>query len=133
MTVCYIGIGSNLGDRKKTIGSAIKKIKALKKTRILRVSKLIETMPVGGPAAQPKYLNAAAKLDTAISPLKLLKEFKKIEKELGRVKTVRNAPRTIDLDILLYGDSIINTKELTIPHPRMFDRDFVIKPLLEVI
>lgn len=133
MDICYLGIGSNLGNRQRNITLAIKKINALEDTKIIKVSKLIETKPVGGPKSQPEFLNAALKIKTNIPPLNLLKRLKKIEKELGRRKTVRYGPRTIDLDILFYGDKIINRKNLKIPHPKIFEREFVIKPLLEVI
>ncbi len=133
MTICYLGIGTNLGNRRKNIKLAVKKINALKDTRVYKKSEIIETFPVGGPARQCNYLNAALKIGTKFSPINLLKKLKKIEKELGRAKTARFGPRVIDLDILLYGDTILRTKVLTIPHPRMFGRDFVIKPLLEVI
>ena len=130
---CYIAVGSNLGDRRKNILSAIKKIKALKDTKVLKVSKLIETNPVGGPCLEGKFLNGALKIETKISPRTLLNKFKKIEQELGRTKSAINRSRTIDLDILLYSDKIINTKKLVIPHKRMFEREFVLKPLTEVI
>ena len=133
MVICYLGIGSNLGNRNRNIKEAIKKINLLKDTKVIKMSKIIETKPVGGVPAQGNFLNAALKIQTRISPLKLLKDLKEIEKDLGRVKTVRYGPRAIDLDILFYGDRIINTKELAIPHPRLFARDFVLKPLSEVI
>ena len=101
MVICYIGVGSNLGDRVKNIKSAIKEIGALKRTKVMKASKLIETKPVGGLKLQPKFLNAALKIKTSLFPVALLKNLKIIEKQLGRVKTVRNGPRTIDLDILL--------------------------------
>jgi 2-amino-4-hydroxy-6-hydroxymethyldihydropteridine diphosphokinase len=97
------------------------------------VSKIIETKPIGGPKGQGKFLNAALKIKTNTSPLVLLKGLKSIEKELGRVKTVRYGPRVIDLDILFYGNRIINRKDLKVPHPKIFEREFVIKPLLEII
>jgi 2-amino-4-hydroxy-6-hydroxymethyldihydropteridine diphosphokinase len=133
MVNCYLGIGSNLGDRRKNIKLAIKEINALKNTKVIKVSGLIETKPVGGPPKQGKFLNAALKITTGIPALSLLKKVKTIEKKLGRVKSVRHGPRTIDLDILFYGDKIINRKDLIIPHPRIFERDFVLKPLSEVI
>ena len=133
MVTCYLGIGSNLGNRRKNIKLAIQKISALKDTEVIKSSRMIETEPVGGPVGQGKFLNAALKIRTSLSPLILLKKLKSIEKQLGREKTVRNGPRTIDLDILFYGDRIINSKNLTIPHPRVFEREFVIKPLLEII
>lgn len=133
MVTCYLGVGSNLGDRRKNIKLALQKIKALKGTKILKVSKISQTKPVGGPAAQGKFLNAALKIKTKLKAAGLLKKLKTIEKELGRTKSVRFGPRPMDLDILFYGDKIINRKGLIIPHPRIFEREFVIKPLLEVI
>jgi len=133
MAICYLGIGSNLGNRRKNIKLAIKKIEALKGNQIIKESRLFETLPVGGPSGQTDYLNTALKIKTKIPPLTLLKKLKKIEIEMGRVPSVRFGPRIIDLDILLYGDKVINSRKLTIPHPRMFKRDFVLKPLKEVL
>lgn len=133
MAICYLGIGSNLGNRRKNIKLAVKRVNALKDTVVLRKSRLIETAPAGGPPDQPDFLNAALKIETSIPPIKLLKELKKIEKDLGRVKSARFGPRVIDLDILLYGERIVAAGSLTIPHPRMFSRDFVTVPLLEVL
>lgn len=132
MVTSFLGIGSNIGDKSKNIKLAIKKIKLLKDTQVLKISKVIQSKPLGGPP-QRDFLNGAIKIKTKLSPLKLLKALKEIEKELGRRKTVRNGPRTIDLDILLYGNKIIDRKNLKIPHPRMLEREFVIKPLLEII
>jgi dihydroneopterin aldolase/2-amino-4-hydroxy-6-hydroxymethyldihydropteridine diphosphokinase len=131
--ISYLALGSNLGDREENIKNAIQKINLLQKTKVLKQSKFIYTNPLGGPANQSKFLNAALKIRTALSPTTLLKSLKIIEKDLGREKNVRNGPRKIDLDILLYADRIIRKKDLIIPHPRMFDRDFVLKPLSEVI
>lgn len=133
MIICYLGVGSNSGNRRKNITRALQKIKALKDTKLLKVSKIIQTLPQGGPANQAKFLNAALKIQTKIPALKLLRILKTIERELGRTKAVRWGPRTIDLDILFYGDRIINRKDLTIPHPRVFEREFVTRPLLEII
>jgi len=133
MAICYLGIGSNLGNRRKFIKLAIQKVNALENTRVIKSSKIIETIPAGGPAGQDKFLNAALKISTKLSPPKLLKQLKIIEKIIGRKKSARFGPRCIDLDILLYGDQVIKTKKLVIPHPRMFKRDFVIRPLAEVI
>lgn len=133
MITCYLGIGSNLGDRRKNIKLALTKIKILKDTKVIKVSKIIETKAMGGPPDQGKFLNATLKIKTNLSALALLKNLKKIEKDLGRTKTVRYGPRTIDLDILFYTDKIINRKELKIPHPKVFERKFVIKPLLEIL
>jgi len=133
MAVCYLGLGANLGNRRKNIKLAVKKINALRNTRVLKESGIMESSPVGGPAGQPRFLNAAIKIDTKLSALALLKKLKEIETLMGRKKTARFGPRVIDLDILLYGDKVKDSKILTIPHPRMFSRDFVIKPLLEIL
>ena len=133
MAVCYLGIGSNLGDRIKNIKLAIQKINSLKNTKVLKLSRIIETTPVGGPARQPKFLNAALKISTNLPPVNLLNKLKTIEKGLGRKKGARWGPRLIDLDILLYADKTVNRKNLKIPHPRLMQREFVIKPLSEVL
>lgn len=91
----------------------------------------METDPVGGPP-QPKFLNAVAKIETRLSPVELLNQCHGIEKELGRVRDVPNGPRPIDLDILLYDRLVLDTPRLTIPHPRMFERAFVLEPLKEI-
>ena len=133
MQTCFLGIGSNLGDRHKNIRLALEKISSLKNTKIVKLSKIIETDPVGGPSGQGKFLNAVVKIKTDLTPLKLLKQLQKIENEVGRRRTVRWGPRTIDLDILLFGDKVIERKELRVPHPRLMERDFVLKPLLSLI
>jgi 2-amino-4-hydroxy-6-hydroxymethyldihydropteridine diphosphokinase len=133
MAICYLGIGSNLGNRRQNLRLAIRKINALRDTQVIKLSRIIESVPLGGPPDQGKFLNAALKIKTDIAPFVLLKKLKQIEKELGRKKTVRFGPRTIDLDILFYADTIINSKNLKIPHPRISEREFVIRPLLEVI
>lgn len=133
MPICYLGVGSNLGNRRKYIKLAIVRINSTRSTRVIKVSRIIETLPVSGPKDQNNFLNAALKITTTLSPRELLKQLKKIENSLGRVKTARFGPRCIDLDILLYADKVIKDKELTIPHPRLFKRDFVMRPLAEVI
>ena len=134
MVVCYLGLGSNLGNRRKNIKQAVRKINALTGTRALELSRIIETEPAGGPAKQNKFLNAALKIKTNLSALTLLKKLKTIEEESGRpARHRKNWPRFIDLDILFYGDRIINTKILQVPHPRMFERDFVLRPLSEIV
>jgi 2-amino-4-hydroxy-6-hydroxymethyldihydropteridine diphosphokinase len=132
MVVCYLGVGSNLGDRKANIEKAVNSLRKIKKIKIDKVSKFYEASPQGGPR-QGKFLNGAIRLRTALEPSLLLKKIKSIEKKLGRKKTVRYGPRIIDLDILLYADRIINKKNLKIPHPRMFEREFVLKPLIEIV
>jgi 2-amino-4-hydroxy-6-hydroxymethyldihydropteridine diphosphokinase len=133
MVICYLGIGSNLGNRRQNIRKAIKKINTLKATRVIKESKIFNFPPVGGPAGQRNYLNSVLKIQTKIPALNLLKKLKTIERELGRVKSVRFGSRIIDLDILLYGDKLIKSKALSIPHPRMFKRNFVIKPLIQIL
>ncbi|MFH0762404.1 MAG: 2-amino-4-hydroxy-6-hydroxymethyldihydropteridine diphosphokinase [Candidatus Omnitrophota bacterium] len=133
MVICYLGVGSNLGDRHRNIKEAIRRINSLKGTKVLKISRIIQSKPSGGPRRQPQFLNAALKVRTELSPSLLLSSLKTIEKKMGRKKAVRFGPRTIDLDILLYGARIIERKSLVIPHPRIFERDFVLKPLLEII
>ena len=131
MLTCYIGLGSNLGDRQYYINTAIRKTRLLMNTRVIKISKIIETLPDGNPLQGP-YLNCVIKIQTTLSPYELLKRLKIIEADLGRVRTIKNGPRNIDLDILLYGDVRINEDSLCIPHPRMFQREFVMKPLEEI-
>ena len=133
MVICYLGVGSNLGNRRKNIMLAIKKINALEDTQIIKESRFFDFPHQGGPLGQNNYFNAALKIQTNFSPLNLLRKLKGIEKELGRTRTVRFGPRVIDLDILLYGDKFIRSRRLTVPHARMFKRDFVIRPLKEVL
>ncbi len=131
MIKAYIGIGSNLGRRPVNIKKAVEQLKKVKNIKVRKISSLYETKPVGGPP-QRKYLNGVIEIETNLRPHRLLKELKSIEKYLGRSKTVRNGPRIIDLDILLYGNKKIKTKTLTVPHPRMWLREFVVKPLRQV-
>lgn len=130
--VCYIGIGSNLGDREKHIKDAIEKLKETKGVEVKKISSIYETEPVGGPK-QGKYLNGVIEIETWLEPGDLMIKLQKIEKQSGRIRSVKNAPRTIDLDILLYGDKKIDEPGLKIPHPRMYEREFVMKPLGEII
>ena len=130
MARCFLGLGSNLGDREKNIKRALKLLREAK-IKILKKSSLIETAPMGGPK-QGKFLNGVLEIETKLEPPRLLKTLKAIENKLGRRKTVRNGPRIIDLDILLYEDKVIKSRQLTIPHPRMHGRSFVINPLKEI-
>jgi 2-amino-4-hydroxy-6-hydroxymethyldihydropteridine diphosphokinase len=129
--LCYIGIGSNLGNREKRIEEAIKKLKNIKSVKVRKISGIRETEPVGGPK-QGKYLNGVIEIETELKPRELLLRLQGIENQLGRERTVKDGPRTIDLDILLYGDSNIDEPGLKIPHPRMAEREFVMKPLKEI-
>jgi len=133
MPVVFIGLGSNLGDREDYINKAINCLKETSNITVEKVSSIIETEPQDV-AGQGKYLNAVIKLETNFAALDLLKKMQSIEDSLGRVRTFKNVhrPRTIDLDILLYGEEVIDEPELKVPHPRMFERKFVIEPLLEI-
>ena len=130
--VAYIGVGSNIGDRKANIERAIKIMSLIRGLKLLKVSTMYETDPVGGPE-QGKFLNGALKLRTSMSAPRLLGHMKEIEKIIGRKRTVRNGPRIIDLDILLFGNKKIKTGDLMIPHPRMQKREFVLRPLRELV
>jgi 2-amino-4-hydroxy-6-hydroxymethyldihydropteridine diphosphokinase len=129
--IAYIAFGSNLGNRKKNIQDAIALLKSHQRITVQKISSLIETRPQGGPA-QGKFLNGVLKIETDLSARKILKVLQDIEKYLGRKRTVKNGPRTIDLDIIFYGDKTINEPDLVIPHPRWQDREFVKKPLSEI-
>lgn len=131
MARTFIGIGSNLGDRAAHIAAAIARICELPETELVRLSSLVETDPVGVPD-QGRFLNAAAELSTRLEPLELLDQLQDIEIGLGRTRTERWGPRTIDLDILLYDDKVIETRRLRVPHPLMCEREFVLEPLAEI-
>lgn len=126
----HIALGSNLGDRRATIERALAALQRNGRIEVLRVSELLETEPEG-PSGQGRYLNAAGSLRTTLGPRELLDAMLAIERDLGRDRASRerNGPRIIDLDLLLYGDQIIDEPGLTVPHPRMQDRDFVLRPL----
>lgn len=127
-----IGLGSNLGDRRATLEGAIAALEATPGVRVRRVSAFRETEPVGGPSGQGAYLNAAAVLETTLGPFELLPLLQAIEARFGRVRTVRWGERTLDLDLLLFDDRIIQTPDLSVPHPRLTERRFVLEPLAEV-
>jgi len=126
-----VALGSNLGDRNANIGSALDRIRIRPDCDIAAVSRLIETDPVGGPP-QPRYLNGAAEVLTTLEPERLLQCLHEIEAELGRVRSIPNAPREIDLDLLLYGDLVIDGPGIQVPHPRMLERRFVLAPAAEI-
>lgn len=127
----YIGLGSNLGDREATIRAALEGIAELPQTDLLRVSSLYDTEPVGE-VDQPNFLNAVALVDTELDPRQLLWNLMLVEKRLGRVRTQKWGPRTLDLDLLLYGDEIIDEGDLRVPHPEIIRRSFVLVPLVEL-
>jgi len=132
-TIAYIGLGANLGEREKTIAEALRRIDDDERTSLLRSTVPIETDPVGY-EDQPPFLNAAARLTTRRSPQELLDLLLEIERGLGRVRGEgpRYGPRTIDLDLLLYGDETIDEEALEVPHPRLHERGFVLEPLAEL-
>lgn len=131
MSTVYLAFGSNLGDRRQYILDAVDRLKR-EGVAVVKLSSIIETRPVGGPPGQGDFLNAVAEAETALTPKELLDAARRIEKSLGRARAVKDGPRTIDIDILLYNDMTINTEELTIPHPRMWEREFVTGPLKEI-
>lgn len=131
MVTCYIGIGSNLGERSAHIASAIEKLRLTEGVSRVRPSSLYETEPEGD-IPQGRYLNGVLEVDTELPARELMERLLAIEASLGRVRRDRNAPRTIDLDILLYGDEVIAEEGLTVPHPRMHTRQFVLDPFREI-
>jgi 2-amino-4-hydroxy-6-hydroxymethyldihydropteridine diphosphokinase len=137
----YIGVGANLGDRRATIERAVTLVDETDGIAVVKQSPLYETDPVGtepvvpdavGGAEQPTYLNGAVRIETTLSARRLHDELLRIEARLGRTRTVKNAPRTIDLDLLLYGDTVLDDEALTVPHARMHERWFVLKPLADI-
>ena len=133
MQTAFLGIGTNKGKREKNIELALKLLSKNKEIKILKVSKMLKNPPQEG-IKSGYFLNGAIKLRTTLSPIKLLYCCKEIEKRLGRTfATHQKRSRTIDLDILFYGNETINTKELTIPHPMIQKRYFVLIPLLEIL
>lgn len=127
-TKTYIGLGSNLGDSRQILCEAIAKLKTLGE---VKVSKLYQSPPMG-PQDQPNYLNAVAELNTDLTPLDLLDQLQRFEKEAGRVRLRRWGERTLDLDLLIYGDEKIQNERLTVPHIGILERDFVVIPLLDL-
>jgi 2-amino-4-hydroxy-6-hydroxymethyldihydropteridine diphosphokinase len=130
--IAYIALGSNIEPRGKYIQNALNRITEHETIEVLQVSSVYETEPEGGPKGQGLFLNAVAEVRTTLSPMELLKTLQSIEAELGRKRTIYWGERTIDLDILLYGDEIISTDKLIIPHPLMHERRFVLQPLAQI-
>ena len=126
-----IALGANLGDRAYTLRRAIHELRTI--VHIVRVSSFLETEPVDAPPGSPRFLNAVVLGYTSLSPSQLLAKMQSIESKLGRRRThVRNAPRTIDLDLIFHSANRARTRELTLPHPRYLEREFVTKPLREI-
>jgi len=127
----YVAIGSNLGDSCRTVAEAIAQLQRLPQTRFRKASSLYRTAPVGF-LEQPDFINAVVALDTLLSPFELFAALQEIEANHGRIRSIPNAPRTLDLDLLLYGNEEIKTPSLTLPHPRLHLRAFVVTPLAEI-
>jgi 2-amino-4-hydroxy-6-hydroxymethyldihydropteridine diphosphokinase len=127
----FVALGANVGDREAAIRRALVALDATPGVRVARCSSLVETEPVGGPP-QGRFLNGACEVRTTLPPRRLLDVLLAIERGLGRVRTVRDGPRTIDLDLLLFDDLVIDERDLVVPHPRMAERRFVLEPLAEI-
>jgi 2-amino-4-hydroxy-6-hydroxymethyldihydropteridine diphosphokinase len=126
----WIGLGANLGDARAAVLGALAELAALPASRLVAQSSLYRSAPVD--ATGPDFVNAVAGIDTALSATDLLAALQSIEQRHGRVRGERNAPRTLDLDLLLHGEAVIDTPALTLPHPRLHERAFVLLPLAEV-
>ncbi len=126
----FLGLGSNLGDRRATLRRAVAQLEAT--GDVTAVSPLYETAPVGGPEDQGPYLNLVVELSTTDDPRQLLERCQALEKAAHRVRTVRFGPRTLDADVLLVGDLVVDEPDLVVPHPRMWERRFVVQPLSDL-
>jgi 2-amino-4-hydroxy-6-hydroxymethyldihydropteridine diphosphokinase len=131
VTTAYVGVGSNLNDPRAQVLQAFTELDGLPNTRVVRKSSLYRSAPMGH-AAQPDFVNAVAQVETGLPAERLLAELQAVEARHGRERSFPNAPRTLDLDLLLYGAARIASPALTVPHPRMHERAFVLKPLLEI-
>jgi 2-amino-4-hydroxy-6-hydroxymethyldihydropteridine diphosphokinase len=130
MTLAFVAIGANLGDAGATVRQAMDDLAALPQTRVTARSSLYRSAPVD--AAGPDFVNAVAALDTGLAPEALLAALQRLEQAAGRERLHRNAPRTLDLDLLRHGETVLHTAALTLPHPRMLQRAFVLRPLAEI-
>jgi 2-amino-4-hydroxy-6-hydroxymethyldihydropteridine diphosphokinase len=133
--VAVLSLGANLGDRKVTIEAAIARISETKGIKLLKQSEIYESVALtdsGYDPEQPRYLNAVVQVESGLKPKALLAALNEIENEFGRIRLQRWAPRTLDIDIITYGFELIETKSLIIPHPRAFERSFVLVPWLEI-
>lgn len=128
----YIGLGANTGDRGSNLFNALARLSQVPGVTIRKVSKLIENPAIGGPEGAPPFLNGAVSVETTLGSHALMKALADIEKELGRNRRIKWEPRSIDLDLLLYGDQIISSDDLMVPHPLMHERTFVLVPLAEI-
>lgn len=131
MTIAYVGIGSNLGEPETQVRKAFDELDRMPHTRLVKKSSLYRSAPVGH-AEQPDFVNAVAQLETGLPAERLLAELQEIEARHGRQRSFPNAPRTLDLDVLLYGELSLDLPNLKLPHPRMHERAFVLRPLMEI-
>ena len=131
MTIAYVALGANLGDAEGSLRAVMRELATLPGIRLLKSSSLYRTAPVGL-KNQPDFINAAATLETDLDSRTLLQTLFGIEQRFGRQRSIPNAPRTLDLDLLLYGDEVSDDSVLTLPHPRMHERAFVLAPLAEI-
>ena len=131
LTPAFVALGANLGNPVQQIAAGVEALAMLPNTRLTAVSPFYRSAPVGY-AGQPDFVNAVAKIETALAPRELLDALLAIERDFGRIRDVKNGPRTLDLDIALYGDSQVSEPGLEIPHPRMRERAFVLVPLADI-
>jgi 2-amino-4-hydroxy-6-hydroxymethyldihydropteridine diphosphokinase len=131
VTLAFVGLGGNLGEPSRQLEQAFAALDRLPQTRLVRRSSLFRSAPLGY-AGQPEFVNAVAALETELPAQRLLAELQAIEKQHGRERSFPNAPRTLDLDLLLFGSAVINAPGLTVPHARMHERAFVLLPLVEI-
>lgn len=132
MVTAYIALGSNVGDREAHLHAAGDALDETAGVRLLRRSRFIETEPVGGPPGQGMFLNAVCALECETAARALLERLLEIERERGRVRRERWGPRVLDLDLLLFGDAVVDEPDLRVPHPRLHEREFVLVPLAEI-
>ena len=131
MTLAVLSLGSNLGDSQKILKDAISDIKSVKEISSFKLSPFYRTKPVGF-KDQDDFINLACSFETTLKPLDLLHKMQDLEQKYKRVRLFKNGPRTLDIDLITYGDTVLNTSELTIPHPRMHERAFVLAPLKDI-
>jgi 2-amino-4-hydroxy-6-hydroxymethyldihydropteridine diphosphokinase len=129
--IAYLGLGANLGDRRATLAGAVDALAATPRLRLRCASSLYATAPQGL-RDQPEFLNQVVQVDTDLPPADLLRACRAVEDRFGRARTIRWGPRTLDVDVLLYGQRIIDTADLQVPHPRLHERAFVLVPLCEI-
>ena len=129
--MAYVGLGANMGEPRRQLEQALRELDEVRLTRVMSRSSLYRSAPLGY-ADQPDFVNAVAQLETRLPAKELLAELQAIEARHGRERSFANAPRTLDLDLLLFGEELVSEPDLTVPHPRMHERAFVLLPLLEI-